>query len=85
MQWVPCPCPSWESSPSMKDSVVTSRPAKSGCPASKPVSSTATRMPLPVYPDSAASTACNPQVCVSVSAKAGAADVSGAAAAGRIR
>ena len=42
MQCVPCPWPSWTSSPAMNDFVVTARPAKSGWVRSKPVSSTAT-------------------------------------------
>ncbi len=52
---VPWPCRSATSWPGMKLLLCAIRPARSGCPASTPLSSTATVTPLPVSPASHAS------------------------------
>ena len=48
--WVPWPNRSWTASPGTKLSDATTCLARSGCPASYPVSSTATLTPRPSYP-----------------------------------
>ena len=68
MQCVPWPWPSCGGSPATNDCAVTLRPAKSGCEVSKPVSRTATRMPLPDRGDEIAWTAWMPHVACGVSA-----------------
>ena len=62
MQCVPCPWPSWTSSPWTNELDTTVRPAKSGCFRSNPVSSTATLMPSPVAVLFGAPVACSPHV-----------------------
>ncbi len=64
---VPCPLRSATSSPAMKLRLSVTRPARSGWPASTPLSSTATVTPLPVSP---ACQACGVPICALDSAMA---------------